>query len=171
MTPEALVERLPSAALVLLVGPAGCGKSTWAARRFAVGTILSSDAFRELVGGDAADQRATADAFRALHGVARARLRRALTTVVDATNLTEGARRSLRRLAQDDDRPVVAIAFDVSLERCLAQNPLTARSARARCGGAPPPSRDGAGAGTITSRGLCRGPLPERGGHGHPLGR
>ena len=32
--------------------------------------VLSSDAFRELVAGDAADQSATADAFKVLHAVA-----------------------------------------------------------------------------------------------------
>ena len=116
------VERLPSDALLLLVGPSGAGKTTWAAARFAPGSILSSDAFRALVAGDAADQSATADAFKVLHAVVRARLRRGLLTVVDATNLTEPARRSLLRFARGAQRPVVAVAFDLSLERCLAQN-------------------------------------------------
>lgn len=119
---DPIVESLPPHALVLLVGPSGAGKSTWAAARFAPQTILSSDAFRALVADDAADQAATADAFRALHAVARGRLRRGLLTVVDATNLTERARRSLLRLARNDDRPVVALAFAVTLERCLEQN-------------------------------------------------
>ena len=57
-----------------------------------------------------------------LHSVAKARLRRGLRTVVDATNLTERARRSLLRLAESAGRPAVAVAFDVSLERCLTQN-------------------------------------------------
>jgi predicted kinase len=122
MTSEAIVEGLSGDALVLLVGPSGSGKSTWAAGRFRPEQILSSDAFRLLVAGDAADQTATADAFKALHVVARARLRRGLLTVIDATNLTERARRSLLRLAAGPGRPVVAIVFDVSLERCLAQN-------------------------------------------------
>jgi predicted kinase len=74
------------------------------------------------VAGDAADQSATADAFKVLHAVARARLRRGLRTVVDATNLTEGARRSLLRLARVTGRPAVAVAFDLPLERCLAYN-------------------------------------------------
>ncbi len=42
--------------------------------------------------------------------------------VIDATNLTQRARRTLRHLAGDADRPVIAIVFDVSLERCLSQN-------------------------------------------------
>ncbi len=119
---DPLVDRIPRDALVLLVGPSGAGKSTWAAARFAPEAILSSDAYRAQVAGDAADQAATADAFKVLHTVARARLRRGLLTVVAATNLTGGARRSLLRLAGTAGRPVVAVAFDVSLERCLARN-------------------------------------------------
>jgi predicted kinase len=119
---EPFVEDLAPDALVMLVGPSGSGKSTWAATRFAPEAILSSDAYRAQVAGDAADQSATADAFRILHAVAQARLRRGLLTVIDATNLTDGARRSLLRLAAKTQRPVVAVAFDLPLERCLAQN-------------------------------------------------
>jgi len=113
---------LPADALVLLVGPSGAGKSTWAARHFRADEILSSDRFREMVAADATDQSATADAFKVLHTIARARMRRGLLTVVDATNLTEAARRSLLRLAGSARRPTAAIVFDLSLERCLEQN-------------------------------------------------
>jgi predicted kinase len=116
------VPEIPDDALVLLVGPAGSGKSTWAAGRFPVGEILSSDAFRELVAGDAADQEATADAFRVLQAVMRARLRRGLRCVVDATNLTRGARRSLLAVAARTRRPAVAVVFDVPLDVGLARN-------------------------------------------------
>jgi protein phosphatase len=113
---------LPADALVLLIGPSGCGKSTWASRHFDPADVLASDAFRAMVAGDAGDQSATADAFRILHLVAAARLRRGRLTVVDATNLTTGARRVLLRLAERSGRPVVAVTFDVPLERCLRQN-------------------------------------------------
>jgi predicted kinase len=109
-------------ALVVLVGVSGSGKSSWAARRFPAREILSSDAFREMVSDDAADQSASADAFRLLHLAARARLRRGLRTVIDATNLTLRARRQLLAAARVAGRPAVAIVFDVPLERCLAQN-------------------------------------------------
>jgi len=113
---------IPDDALVLLVGPSGSGKSTWAASRFAAGTVVSSDAFRAMVAGDEADQSASADAFQVLHAVTRARLRRGLLTIVDATNLGSSARRALLRDAAGAGRPAVAIVFDVSLEHCLAQN-------------------------------------------------
>jgi predicted kinase len=122
MAPDPLGEALPADALVLLVGPAGAGKSTWAAANFEDGVILSSDLFRHLLAGDAADQSATGEAFALLHRVARGRLRRGLLSVIDATNLTASARRGLLRLATQTGRPAVAVAFDVPLERCLAQN-------------------------------------------------
>jgi predicted kinase len=108
--------------LVLLVGPSGSGKSTWAARHLPPEAVLSSDHYRALVAGDAADQAASADAFKVLHAIARARLRRGLLTVVDATNLTLRARRALMRMAEGASRPAVAVVFDVSLTRCLRQN-------------------------------------------------
>jgi predicted kinase len=112
----------PPDALVLLVGAAGCGKSTWAAQRFAPSQVLSSDAFRAIVAGDAADQSATSDAFRLLHQAVRARLRRGLLTIVDATNLTAASRRGLLGYAKRAGRPGLAVVFDVPLARCLEQN-------------------------------------------------
>lgn len=107
---------------MLLVGPSGSGKSTWAARWFDLADVLSSDAFRVLVGGDATDQEVTGDAFQLLHAAVRARLRRGRLTVVDATNLTSGARSGLLRLAGAADRPCVAVVFETPLDRCLARN-------------------------------------------------
>ena len=122
MAPDPLVAGLPAHALVLLVGPSGAGKSSWAAARFEPEQVLSSDVFRLWVAGHAADQSANADAFKVLHAIARARLRRGLLTVIDATNLTRRARRALLSLAEGERRPVVAVAFDLTFERCLAQN-------------------------------------------------
>jgi protein phosphatase len=113
---------LPPDALVLLVGPAGSGKTTFAARHFRSTEVLSSDAFRAMVSGDAGDQDASADAFALLHRAATARLRRGLLTVVDATNLLGSARQPLLRMAQRLGRPAVAIAFGTPLAECLARD-------------------------------------------------
>lgn len=114
--------------LVLLVGPAGSGKSTWAAAHRRPTEIVSSDALRAAVCDDPGDQDANADAFRILHAIVRARLARGRTAVVDATNLTDGARRPLLALAARFERPVVAIVFRTPLDVCLARN--AARSER-----------------------------------------
>src|ERR671931_2884377 len=68
------VVRIPDPSLVVLVGAAGSGKTTFAARWFAPEEVLSSDALREVVSGDAADQRATRPAFGILHRALTRRL-------------------------------------------------------------------------------------------------
>lgn len=115
-------QRIPDGALVLLVGAAGSGKSTWAAARFRPTQVVSSDELRARVADDAADQGATRDAFALLHAIVRARVGRGLLTVVDATNLLAPSRRPLRELARRHGRPVVAVAFDVPLGVLLARN-------------------------------------------------
>jgi F420-dependent oxidoreductase-like protein len=76
------VIELPSPCLVVLVGVAGSGKSTWANQHFA-GSVVTSDALRALVGEGEDDLRASTDAFALLDDVIARRLRRRLTTVVD----------------------------------------------------------------------------------------
>lgn len=113
---------LPDPCLVLLVGAAGSGKSTFAACWFAPAEILSSDAYRERISGDAADQGATGAAFAALHRDLRARLRAGRTTLVDATNLGRHARRPVLRAASEAGVPVVAIVLDLPEDLVLARN-------------------------------------------------
>jgi predicted kinase len=113
---------IPDPSLVVLVGPAGAGKSTFAARHFAADEILSSDAFREQIAGDAADQRATRPAFARLERALDARLRQGRVSVADATSLTHSARSSLLRLARAAGVPAVAIVFDLPPGVVLARN-------------------------------------------------
>lgn len=113
---------LPAESLVLLVGPAGSGKSTWAAGRFLPTQVISSDACRSLVADDPTDQSASRDAFRILHAILGARLRRGLLTVVDATNLEARARRPAIALARRWGRPCVAVVFVAPLDELLRRN-------------------------------------------------
>lgn len=103
---------IPDPALVLLIGPSGSGKSTFAAAHFRPTEILSSDALRAAVADDPGDQEASAEAFRVLAILANGRLRRRLTTVIDATNLRTANRSQFLRLARRYGIPAVAIAFD-----------------------------------------------------------
>lgn len=105
------VIEIPVPGLVVLIGAAGAGKSTLAARLFTAAEILSSDALREAVSGDAADQRATRPAFAILHREARRRLSAGRLVVVDATNVTTTARAPLVRIAHDAGVPAIAIAL------------------------------------------------------------
>lgn len=76
-------------ALIVLIGAAGAGKSTWAST-WPDTQVLELDWFRALVSDDAGCQEATADAAFALQAVLEARLARRRTTVVDATSLMIG---------------------------------------------------------------------------------
>ena len=117
-----LLLKLPDPCLVALVGAAGSGKSTFAARHFAADAVLSSDAFRELIAGDARDQKATGAAFAALYVALETRLRAGRSAVVDATNVTAKARRALLRRAAASGVPAVAIVLDLPDGLVLARN-------------------------------------------------
>jgi protein phosphatase len=113
---------LPDPGLVVLIGAAGSGKTTFAARHFAPDETLSSDAYRAIVGRDEADQRATAPAFAALHRQLARRLAAGNFTVVDATNVERHARRALLVRAARAGVPAAAIVFDLAPELVLARN-------------------------------------------------
>ncbi|WP_439032872.1 polynucleotide kinase-phosphatase [Gordonia terrae] len=110
---------IPSLGLVVLVGVAGAGKSTFARAHFRATEVLSSDVFRGYVADDPTDQTATADAFAALVDVARRRLRRGLLTVIDATSLRPEDRKVLVDLAKEEDVFAVAIVLDVPVAELL----------------------------------------------------
>jgi protein phosphatase len=113
---------LPEPCLVVLIGAAGAGKSTLAARLFPRESILSSDAYREIVSGDAADQRATRIAFSILDRELERHMSTGRTAVVDATNVTANARRVLLRRANAHGLPAIAIVLDLDPEVVLSRN-------------------------------------------------
>jgi len=117
-----MVIELPEPCLVVLVGAAGAGKSTLAARLFAPEDVLSSDAHRALLTGDAANQAVTKRAFAILHRRLAQRMAEGRTTVVDATSVTSFARRSLTRRAAAHGIPAIAIVIDLAPTLVLARN-------------------------------------------------
>jgi protein phosphatase len=104
---------IPGPALVMLVGPSGSGKSTFARAHFTSNEVISSDALRAMLADNPADQDASAEAFRILSLLANGRLKRRLTTVIDATNLRAADRKKFRQLAARYGIRTVAIAFDL----------------------------------------------------------
>lgn len=119
---------LADPSLVVLVGAAGAGKSTFAARHFEPDEILSSDAFRRIISGEEANQAATKDAFVVLHKALERRLANGQTTVIDATSVEPGARRALLARAFAAGIPATAIVLDLPDMTVVARN--AARPAR-----------------------------------------
>jgi protein phosphatase len=113
---------IPERGLVLLIGAAGSGKSTFARKHFKSTEIVSSDALRATVSDDEGDQSASADAFQLMRLITAIRLRRGKLTVIDATNVHRTARRSLLALAAQNMAPTAAIVLNLPLATCLDRN-------------------------------------------------
>jgi protein phosphatase len=114
--------------LIVLVGAAGAGKSTFAARHFSPDEILSSDRFRAMVSGDEANQAATKAAFGVLHAVLERRLAGGRLSVIDATSIEPSARRALLARATKAGVAATAIVLDLPAAAVVARN--EARPAR-----------------------------------------
>jgi protein phosphatase len=114
--------------LIVLVGAAGAGKSTFAARHFAPDEILSSDRFRAMVSGEEANQAATKAAFVVLHAALERRLADGRLAVIDATSVEPSSRRALLARATAAGLPASAIVLDLPPATVLARN--AARPAR-----------------------------------------
>lgn len=107
--------------IIVLVGLPGSGKSYWANEQKL--PVLSSDAIREMLTGDASNQNANRIVFGVLRSLLIARIKAgAPVTCVDTTALTPRERRSFVRLAELWDCEIEAVFFDVPLEVCKARN-------------------------------------------------
>lgn len=113
---------IPRNTLVVLCGPAGCGKSTWATRHFAPTQIVSSDACRALVSDDPVNQGATPHAFQLLKFVIHKRLDLRRLTVADATSLKRQDRKQLLSIARRFNFLAALVVFDIPLDLCLRRN-------------------------------------------------
>jgi predicted kinase len=113
--------------VVVLIGAAGSGKSTLAARHFRADEILSSDALRERITGDAANQRVTGTVFRIIGRMLDRRLAAGQLTVIDATNVKVSDRRPWLAAARRHGVPAVAIVLALSRDVVQARNVARAR--------------------------------------------
>ena len=113
---------LPSPCLVILVGPAGVGKSTWAAGQFSGGQVVSTDALRGIVGESPHDQAASTDAFALVDEIVARRLKRGLTTVIDSLGMDAATRARWRAMAGAVGVPCIAAIFHVVPSEVRARN-------------------------------------------------
>lgn len=112
----------PELSLIMLIGPSGSGKSSFARKHFKPTEVLSSDSCRGLVSDDENDQAATKDAFEVLHFIAAKRLAAGKLTVVDATNVQPEARKPLAALARQFHCIPGAIVFNLPERLCQDRN-------------------------------------------------
>jgi alkanesulfonate monooxygenase SsuD/methylene tetrahydromethanopterin reductase-like flavin-dependent oxidoreductase (luciferase family)/predicted kinase len=113
---------LPDPALVVLVGAAGAGKSTWALERYRRAEVVSSDELRGVVGSGPADLDASSDAFDLLERIVAARVSRRLTTVVDTLGLDEERRAAWRDAARAAGLASAVVLFDTPADECRRRN-------------------------------------------------
>lgn len=116
--------RLSGPSLVVLVGPAGAGKTTWALDQFAPGEVVSSDRLRAQVGRGEWDQDASADAFGVLEEIVRLRVSRGLTTVIDSLGYDQKSRQRWATMARNADLESIAVVFDTPAAVCRQRNRL-----------------------------------------------
>lgn len=120
--------RLLRPSIVVLCGPAACGKSTFAQRHFRPTQIISSDWARAHLCDDERDQRYNVQAFALVHFIVEQRLMVNRLCVVDSTALTSGARKELLDLAKKYQVPTTLILFNVPLQTCLERDQKRERS-------------------------------------------
>ena len=116
------VIRLVRPSIIVLCGPAACGKTTFAERRFRPTQIISSDWARGRVCDDERDQRFQAQAFALVHFLIEQRLGSNRLCVVDSTALTPQARKDLLNLARRFQVPCSVFLFHVPLEKCVERD-------------------------------------------------
>jgi predicted kinase len=116
------VVRLPRGALLVTVGAAGSGKTTFLERHVPSGVIVSADRIRYELAGDAAVQELDRRVWGTLFGRVHARLARGLLTAVDSTAASPKTRRALREIAALYDAPLVYVVFATPLVECLQRN-------------------------------------------------
>lgn len=111
------------AGLIVLVGPPGAGKSTFAAalaRLEGVVVVASDDVAEELFGDDYNSSR-DPQIFEERDRRVLEHLAAGRTVVADSTNLTESARLRLLELARSTGAAATAVRFDVDLETLRAR--------------------------------------------------
>ncbi|MEM6487613.1 MAG: polynucleotide kinase-phosphatase [Pseudomonadota bacterium] len=113
---------IPDFALVVLIGPTGAGKSSFAARHFLPTEVISSDHCRALVSDDETEVAATEDAFDLVHHTAGLRLKRRKLAVIDATSVHKADRAALVALARRHHALPIALVLDIDPDLCHARN-------------------------------------------------
>ena len=130
---------LPQRSLLVLCGPAGCGKSTFAKQVLAqqdpplpVTIIVSSDACRAIVCDDESNQQVNRDTFDLFHYIIHKRMFQNRFTIADSTALQPEARQRLLELARRHQYETALVVFNTTEQICIERD-----GSRTRLVGAP----------------------------------
>jgi len=119
---------VPRRTLLVLCGPAGSGKSTFAAQRFTPTNIVSSDHCRAMICDDENNQQVNRDTFDLFYYIIQKRMYLGRFTVADSTALRSDTRRRLRAQSRHSGYYGCLLIFNTPPEICLARNRLRSRS-------------------------------------------
>jgi predicted kinase len=119
---------VPRRTLLVLCGPAGSGKSTFAAQRFTPTSIVSSDYCRAMICDDENNQQVNRDTFDLFYYIIQKRMYLGRFTVADSTALRSDTRRRLRTQSRHSGYYGCLLIFNTPPEICLARNRLRSRS-------------------------------------------
>ena len=114
--------KLPELSLVVLLGAAGSGKTTFARRHFQEEEILSREKFQRMVSGNDRSPKAIQDASETLEYIIQKRLQNKLLTVVDGAHVSEATRKAFRILAKKNHVALVGIWLDLPREIISERN-------------------------------------------------
>ena len=108
--------------LVLLIGLPGSGKTTFANQHFPQEAIVSTDALREELTNNPANQLVSEQAFSLAKDIVKSRLKNNQITVVDAMNLSEDLRTKFAQIAKEQRKEVIGILLDPPIEESLKRD-------------------------------------------------
>jgi len=123
--------KLSQRTMILMCGPIGSGKSTFASKWF--GThVVSADSIREMISGDAGNQDVSREAFDILYTLVETKMRHDFPVIIDNLNHTPRSRRDWFKLADKHGYKKVVVLFDhVDIDVCQSQNAYRPRVVRA----------------------------------------
>jgi predicted kinase len=108
--------------LVVLVGPPGSGKSTWARQNRHGAVHVSQDGLIDAITPGGFEHVYRPIYGRAEDAIARSALRAGHTVIVDRTNRTRAHRERWLRIAREECCPSIAVVMTTFEELCRARN-------------------------------------------------
>lgn len=126
---------LPQRVLIVLCGPAGAGKSTFAHtfveqhkhQGYRTTSIVSSDYCRALLCDDETNQQVNRDTFDLFYHLINKRMFYGRLTIADSTALQKDARQRLLELAARHHYYTCLFVFNMALETCMQYDQHQAR--------------------------------------------